>query len=222
MWKRDLFFSCQEQSLSLSLSNRIIVQLLRSKRNSLLRKRPFPPPFHARDLISREEYCEKKKKKGKEKEKRRGKTLDVSRAMDTIKVGGVDGSKAEKPFFREYSVRWFVAREGVTFSLHGTDKVPSHFPRSPFAHPPFHASFHPSSSFSFSSFLSSYHGWISWRREKPVQRIFDSFIATPWVNNDRSPSSSKNIFADNPFFSRFSSRRETTMPRPITRSTRMI
>lgn len=42
--------------------------------------------------------------------------------MDTIKVGGVDGSKAEKPFFREYSVRWFVAREGrggVTFSLHG-------------------------------------------------------------------------------------------------------
>ena len=41
----------------------------------------------------------------------------------------------------------FVAREHVargrrrvTFSLHATDKVSSHFPRSPFTHPPFRAS----------------------------------------------------------------------------------
>lgn len=84
--RRDLL-SRTVSYLPPSLSNRIIVQLLRSKRNSLLRKRPPP---RARELISREEYCKKEKKKKRQKEG------GCFRAMDTIKVAWMSKAKAKK------------------------------------------------------------------------------------------------------------------------------
>lgn len=70
---------------------------------------------------------------------------------------------------------------GVTFSPHATDKVSSHFPRSPFTHPPFRASlllFHSSSSF----FLSFFFPFTTneFRRSKPKRKTGRTNFLSPF------------------------------------------
>lgn len=103
----------------------------------------------------------------------------------------------------------FVAREHVargrrrvTFSLHATDKVSSHFPRSPFTHPPFRASpafpFFSPSFCPLSFFPLPRMNFVAPNREKPAERIsLFSFATLP---------SSKNIYDHSSLLPLFPSR----------------
>lgn len=107
-------------------------------------------------------------------------------------------------------------RGGGELLSRSTDKVPSHFPRSPFAHPPFHASFHSSSSSSFFFFFFFFLPRMNFGPTNFRPLYCDS------VGKQRPvPVFLEKYLADNPLFTRFS-RFSSRFRRETTRSNRTI